>query len=130
MRLIFETVLEGDGASAASHDIGASNEIENFEQSLDMLRVPLVIIMARDVQLKVFDQAVEKLGGALVTILARGLRLKIFSCNVTTHSGKISPWLIEQIFNRIYRANSVTSGTHNTSKACIVQKHSIAHLAP
>ena len=60
------------------------------------------LVLARDMQLKVFDQAVEKLGGALVTILARGMRLKFFSCpNMTSHSRKISPGLVAQIFNRI-----------------------------
>ena len=55
MRFFFTTILE-DVASAASHDIGASNAIESFEQSLDMLRVPLVAILARDLRLKVFYQ--------------------------------------------------------------------------
>ena len=34
------------------------------------------------------------------------------------------------IFNRIYRANIVTSGPRSTSKACFVKKLSIAFLAP
>ena len=45
--------------SASSHDIGASNVI--FEQSLDMLCVPLVVILTRDMRLNFFDQTLEKL---------------------------------------------------------------------
>ena len=52
---MFSTVL-ADVASAASHNIGACQAIENFEQSLDMLRVPPVTVLVRDLRLKVFDQ--------------------------------------------------------------------------
>ena len=40
----------GDVASGASHDIGARNAIEVFEvdQALEMLRVPLVTILAQE----------------------------------------------------------------------------------
>ena len=99
----------GDVASAASHDIGARNAIENFfqvDQALKVLRVPLVTILAREMRLKIFwsrpnfgdvasaashdigarnaieifevDQALEMLRVPLVTILAREMRLKIF----------------------------------------------------
>ena len=74
----------GDVASGASHDIGARirNAIEFFEvdQRLEMLRVPLVTILAREMRLKFFevDQALEMLRVALVTILAREMRLKFF----------------------------------------------------
>ena len=46
-----------DVANAASHDIGARNAIEFFEvvQALEMLRVPLVTILARKMRLKVFS---------------------------------------------------------------------------
>ena len=47
MNDIFSTIL-GDFASAAGHDIGGSNAIENFEQSFYMLGVPLFMISARD----------------------------------------------------------------------------------
>ena len=46
----------GDVASAASHDICARNATEIFEvdQALEMLRVPLVTIFAREMRLKIF----------------------------------------------------------------------------
>ena len=67
---------------------------------------------------------------ALVTILAREMRLKVFSnisgaklpiLNVTSRARKISLKFVEKmsIFNRIYRANIVTSGPSSTSKACL-----------
>ena len=49
------TTIEGD-ASAANHDIGARNAIDFFEvdQALEMLRVPLFTILAREMRLKIF----------------------------------------------------------------------------
>ena len=47
----------GDGASAASYDIGARNAIEQFfefDQTLEMVRVPLVTILAREMRLTIF----------------------------------------------------------------------------
>ena len=108
-----------------------------------MLRVALVTILAREKRLKFFevDQRLEMLRVALVTILAREMRLKVFSTtyiwcqtanNVTSRARKISLKFVEKmsIFNRIYRANIVTSGPRSTSKACFVKKLSIAFLAP
>ena len=108
-----------------------------------MLRVPLVTILAREMRLKFLevDQRLEMLRVALVTILAREMRLKVFSTtfiwcqtanNVTSRARKISLKFVEKmsIFNRIYRANIVTSGPRSTSKACFVKKLSIAFLAP
>ena len=48
------------------------------DQRLEMLRVALVTILAREMRLKYFqvDQALEMLRVALVTILAREMRLK------------------------------------------------------
>ena len=71
----------------------------------------------------------------LFTILARGMRLKIFSTlsrtnNVIRGALNFSPRLVEQTFKCTHRNNSVISNTRSTSKACIVQKLSIAHLAP
>ena len=103
----------GDVASAASHDIGARNAIENC-----------------------FCRSRGYVGSATtVTILAREMRLKVFSTksrDVTSRGRKISLNSVEKmsIFNRIYRANIVTSGPRNTSKACFVQKLPIALLAP
>ena len=52
--------------------------------------------------------------------------------NATGRARIIPSWFVEQnsMFNRISRGNSVTSGSRNASKACIVQKFSIAPLAP
>ena len=123
------TTIEGD-ASAASHDNGARNAIETFwsrpsfgdarywhekcdwkffqvDQALEMLRVPLVTILAREMRLKFFSSRpsfgdvanaachdigarnaieifwsrpmLEMLRVPLVTILAREMRLKVFS---------------------------------------------------
>ena len=69
----------GDVASAVSHEIGPRNAIEN-DQDLEMLRVSLVMVLAREKRLKFFevDHALEMLRVPLVTILARKLLLKIF----------------------------------------------------
>ena len=97
------------------------------DQALDMLRVALVTILAQEMRLKFFevDQRLEMLRVALVTILAREMRLKSFfnyiSCqaanNVTSRARKISLKFVEKmsIFNRIYRANIVTSDPRSTS---------------
>ena len=72
----------GDSGSAASHDIGARNVIAFFDidQALEMVRVPLVTVVAREMRLKIFwshcDQHLEMLRVPLVTILAREMRLK------------------------------------------------------
>ena len=72
----------GDVASAASYDIGARNAIEIFQvdQASEMLRVPLVTILAREKRLKFFevDQRFEMLRVLLVTIFALEMRLKFF----------------------------------------------------
>ena len=62
--------------SVAGHDIGARNAIEN-DQALEMLRVSLLMILAREMRLKFFqvDQALEMLRVPLVTILAQEDRL-------------------------------------------------------
>ena len=108
----------GDVASAASHDIGARNAIEIFRS------------------LPTFGDVVS---GASHDIGARNAIESFFNyiwCqtanNVTSRARKISLKLVEKmsIFNRIYRANIVTSGPRSTSKACFVKKLSIAFLAP
>ena len=73
---------------------------------------------------------------ARVTILAGEMRLKVFSTlsrgnNVTCRARKISFKFVEKmsIFNRVHRANIVTSGPRSTSKASFVEKLSIAFLA-
>ena len=109
-----------------------------------MLWVPLVTILTIEMRLKFFevDQRLEILRVPLVTILARKIWLKVFqlfnyiSCqtanNVTSRGQKISLKFVEKIsiFNRIYRANIVTCGPRIFSKACVVEKLSIAFIAP
>ena len=57
--------------------------LKNFEvdQALEMLRVPLVTILVREMRLKFsqVDRALEMLRVPLVPILAREMRLKSFS---------------------------------------------------
>ena len=88
-----------------------------------------VTILAREMRSNFFEvyQALEMLRVELVTILAREMRLKFFhfiwcqtANNVTGRARKISLKFVEKmsIFNRIYRANIVTSGPRSTSKAC------------
>ena len=64
MRLKIFEVDHGFGsvASAAWHNLGARNAIEN-DQALKMCRVSLVTILAREMRLKIFevDQALEML---------------------------------------------------------------------
>ena len=133
----------GDVASAAGHDIGARNAIEFFSSRPsfgDVASAASHDIGARETRLKFFevDQRLEMLRVPLVTILARGMRLKVFQLylgqtanNVTSRARKISLKFVEKmsIFNRMYRANIVTSGPRSTSKACFVKKPSIAFLA-
>ena len=105
------------------------------------MRVALVTILARNMRLKIFlkSTVLWSCECRLVTILAGEMRLKVFSTksranNVTSRARKISFLLIKFVekmsfFNRIYRANIVTSGPRSTSKASFVEKLSIAFLA-
>ena len=73
----------GDVASAPSHHYWCEKCDRKFfqvDQALEMLRVPLVTILAREMRLKFFqvDQRLEMLRVALVTILAREMRLNFF----------------------------------------------------
>ena len=108
----------GDVASGASHDIGVRNAIEIFR--------------SRPTFGDVASAASHDIGG-------RNAIESFFNCiwcqtanNVTSRARKISLKFAEKmsIFNRIYRANIVTSGPCSTSKACFVEKLSIAFLAP
>ena len=65
---------------------------KKFEQPLRVMRVPLVTILAREMQLKFFDddQALEMLRVPLVTILAREMRLKFFL--MTTKLWRCCEW--------------------------------------
>ena len=170
MRLKFSRPSFGDVASGARHDIGARNAIEFFRSrpTLEMLRVALVTILAREMRSKVFSSrpsfgdvasaashdiaarnAIEIFrsrptfgdvaGGASHDIGARNAIESFFNyiwCqtanNVTSRAWKISLKFFKMmsIFNRMYRANIVTSGPRSTSKACFVKKLSIAFLAP
>ena len=51
------SIILGDGASAASHDIGASNATENYEQFRQMLRGVLVTILAWETRLDIFNSS-------------------------------------------------------------------------
>ena len=72
----------GDVASAASHDIGTRNAIENFLKSTELWKCCSAAshdIGARNaIEIFEVDQALEMLRVPLVTILARQIRLKIF----------------------------------------------------
>ena len=108
----------GDVASGASHDIGARNAIEIFRSRPsfgDVASAASHNIGARN--------AIESFFNYIWCQTAN---------NVTSRGRKISLKFVEKmsIFNRIYRANIVTSGPHSTSKACFVKKLSIAYLAP
>ena len=110
----------GDVASGARHDIGARNAIEFFRSQ------------------PTFGDVAS---GASHDIGARNaiesfFQLSYICCqtanNVTSRARKISLKFVEKmsIFNRIYRANIVTSGPRSTSKACFAKKLSISFLAP
>ena len=108
----------GDVASGASHDIGARNAIEIFRSRPtfgDVASGASHDIGARN--------AIESFCNYIWCQTAN---------NVTSRARKISLKFVEKmsIFNRIYRANIVTSGPRSTSKACFVKKLSIAFLAP
>ena len=112
------------------------------DQRLEMLRVALVTRLAREMRLKIFwSQPTfgDVASAASHDIGARNAIESFFNyiwCqtadNVTSRARKISLKFVEKtsIFNRIYRANIVTSGPRSTSKACFVEKLSIAFLAP
>ena len=107
-----------DVASAASHDIGARNANEIFRSRPtygDVASAACHDIGARN--------AIESFFNYIWCQTAN---------NVTSRARKISLNFVEKmsIFNRIYRANIVTSGPRSTSKACFVKKPSIAFLAP
>ena len=98
-----------DVASAAGHDIGARNAIEIFRNQ------------------PTFGDVAS---AASHDIGARNAIESFFNCiwcqtanNVTGRARKISLKFVEKmsIFNRIYRANIVTSGPRSTSKACFVK---------
>ena len=199
LKIFWSLSTFGNVASGASHHYWCEKGDWKFvqvDQALEMLRVPLVTILAREMRLKFFevDQRLEMLRVALVTTLALEMRLDFFQVdqvlemlrvppvtiwaqemrlkffeifrsgptfgdvasaashdigarnaiesssiiwcqtanNVTSRARKISLKFVEKmaIFNRIYRANIVTSGPRNTSKACFVKKLSIAFLPP
>ena len=112
----------GDIASGASHDIRTRNAIEIFSRRptrLEMLRVALVTILAREMRLNYFevDQALEMLRVPLVTILVREMRLifrsrPTFGDVASAASHDIGARnAIESFFNYIWcqTANNVTS---------------------
>ena len=108
----------GDVASGASHDIGARNAIESFLKSTDLWRC-CECRWSRHWR----RNAIEIFFNYIWCQTAN---------NVTSRARKISSKFVEKmsIFNRIYRANIVTSGPRSTSKACFVKKLSIVFLGP
>ena len=104
-----------DIASAACHNIGARNGIE---EALCRSRGYAVSAAGHEIGAR------NVIEGFFSTI----------SCanNVASGAWKISLKFVEKmsIFNRIYHVNIVTSGPRNTSKACFVEKLSIALLTP
>ena len=52
-------IILGNGASAASHDIGASNATENYEQFREMLRGVLVTMLAWETRMNVFKSSLR-----------------------------------------------------------------------
>ena len=76
LRIFWSRPSFGDVASAAGNEIGARNAIEN-DQALEMLRVSLVTVLAREMRLNVLevDQALDMLRVLLVTILSREIGL-------------------------------------------------------
>ena len=92
------------------------------DQRLEMLRVALITILAREMRLKVFSSRASFGGVMSAAGHDIGWRKAIESyfnyiwCqtanNVTSRARKISLKFVEKmsIFNRIYRANIVTSG--------------------
>ena len=100
----------GDVASAARHDVGARNAIEIFRSQPTFGDVASAA--SHDVGARI---AIESFFNYIWCQTAN---------NVTSRARKISLKFVEKmsIFNRIYRANIVTSGPRSTSKACFVKK--------
>ena len=118
-------------------------EVFQVDQALQMLRVPLVTILAREMRLKIFwsrPSFGDVASAASHDIGARNAIERFFNyissqtanSDGTSRPRKISLKFVEKmsIFNHIYHANIVTSGPRSTSKACFVEKLSIAFLAP
>ena len=129
----------GDVASAASHDIGARNAIEIFRSRPtfgDVASAASHNFGARNA-IEIFSSRPsfgDVASGASHDIGARNAIESFFNyiwCqtanNVTSRARKIFLKFVEKmymsIFNRIYRANIVTSGPRSTSKACFVKKN-------
>ena len=106
----------GDVASGASHNIGARNAIEFFRSQPPLGDVSSAA--SHDIGAR---SAIESF-------------LNYIWCqttnNVTSRARKISLKFVEKmsIFNRIYRANIVTSGPRSTSKACLFNRISRANF--
>ena len=93
------------GASASNHEVGARNAIESFltKQALEVLRGPLVTILARYMRLTSFQRAFPSAASHVI--------------------GSLAPDIVEKTFNRISRANIVTSATRNISKRWSTSKN-------
>ena len=133
----------GDVASGASHTIGARNAIEIFSSRPsfgDVASGARHDIGARNA-IEIFRSRPtfgDVASGASHDIGARNAIESFFNyiwCqtanNVTSRARKIFLKFVEKmsIFNRIYRANIVTSGPRSTSKACFVKKNFQSHFS-
>ena len=104
------------------------------DQCLEMLRVAQVTILAREMRSKVFSSRPsfgDVASAASHDIGARNAMESFFNYiwfqtanNVTSRARRIFLKFVQKmsIFNRIYRANIVTSGPRSTTKACFVKK--------
>ena len=107
----------GDVASAARHDVGARNAIEIFRSQPTFGDVASAA--SHDIGARI---AIESFFNYIWCQTAN---------NVTSRARKISLKFVEKmsIFNRMYRANIVTSGPRSTSKACFVKKNFQSHFS-
>ena len=112
----------------------------DVDQALGMLRVPLVTILAREMRLIFRSRPTfwDVASAASHGIRARNAIERFFNyiwCqtanNVTSRARKIFLKFVEKmsIFNRIYRANIVTSGPRSTPKACFVEENFQSHFS-
>ena len=119
------------GASAANHEVGARNAIESFlrKQALEVLRGPLVTILARYMRLKndIFSTNFKEIFRArLVTLLAVWHQIyTLYKAHafLQVKINQIKSNIVEKTFNRISRTNIVTSGTRYISKRWLTSKN-------
>ena len=112
------------GASSVSHEVGARSAIESFwtKQALEVLREPLVTLLARYIRLKIdnfskrFSERARSCHEINQSHFSRQYRDGSCTSNISTASER-------KTFNPISCANIVTSGTRNISKAWSTSKN-------